>query len=107
MTRGGLVPAAILARELDIRLIDTVCVASYEDKTADPNPKPVEILKPPEHALKNHGEGWLLIDNIVDTGATVRAIRKLLPKVFFATLYTKSKTKNLADLYLHEANPDV
>jgi xanthine phosphoribosyltransferase len=107
VTRGGLVPAAILARELDIRLIDTVCVASYEDKTAGPNPKPVEILKPPEHALKNYGEGWLLIDDIVDTGATVRAVRKLLPKAFFATLYAKSKTKGLVDLYLHEAGPDV
>ena len=29
VTRGGLVPAAIVARELDIRLIETVCVASY------------------------------------------------------------------------------
>ena len=29
VTRGGLVPAAIVARELGIRLIETVCVASY------------------------------------------------------------------------------
>src|SRR5271167_4970599 len=29
ITRGGLVPAAIVARELGIRLIETVCVASY------------------------------------------------------------------------------
>ena len=104
---GRLGPRCILARELDIRPIDTVCVASYEDKTAGPNPKPVEILKPPEHALKNYGEGWLLIDDIVDTGATVRAVRKLLPKAFFATLYARSKTKGLVDLYLHEAGPDV
>ena len=32
VTRGGLVPAAIVARELDIRLIDTVCVLSYNQK---------------------------------------------------------------------------
>ena len=30
ITRGGLVPAAIVARELDIRVIETVCVASYD-----------------------------------------------------------------------------
>src|SRR3954463_7698156 len=30
-TRGGLGPAAIVARELEIRLIETVCVASYHD----------------------------------------------------------------------------
>ena len=30
VTRGGLVPAALVARELDIRLIDTICVTSYD-----------------------------------------------------------------------------
>src|SRR6195256_2034802 len=30
VTRGGLVPAAIVARELGIRVIETVCVASYD-----------------------------------------------------------------------------
>ena len=30
ITRGGLVPAAIVARELGIRTIDTVCIASYD-----------------------------------------------------------------------------
>src|SRR6201990_225996 len=29
-TRGGLVPAAIVARELGVRVIDTVCIASYD-----------------------------------------------------------------------------
>src|SRR5580704_6177247 len=34
VTRGGLVPAAIVARELDVRLVDTVCVSSYTDRVA-------------------------------------------------------------------------
>ena len=29
VTRGGLVPAAVIARELGIRVIDTLCVSSY------------------------------------------------------------------------------
>ena len=29
ITRGGLVPAAIVARELNLRIIETVCVTSY------------------------------------------------------------------------------
>ena len=29
VTRGGLVPAAIVARELNIRVIETVCLSSY------------------------------------------------------------------------------
>ena len=31
VTRGGLVPAAIIARELELRIIETVCIASYHD----------------------------------------------------------------------------
>src|ERR1700728_5332308 len=30
ITRGGMVPAAIVARELGIRVIETVCIASYD-----------------------------------------------------------------------------
>src|SRR3954463_12896501 len=31
ITRGGLLAAAVVARELEIRIIETVCVASYHD----------------------------------------------------------------------------
>ena len=31
ITRGGLVPAAIVARELNVRMIETVSVLSYRD----------------------------------------------------------------------------
>ena len=41
ITRGGLVPSAIIARELEIRMIDTVCVASY----AHQSQSSVEIIK--------------------------------------------------------------
>ena len=33
ITRGGLVPAAIVARELGLRLVETICVASYDEAT--------------------------------------------------------------------------
>ena len=41
VSRGGLVPAALLAREIDLRLVDTLCIQSYEgrDQTS------MEILK--------------------------------------------------------------
>ncbi|MEQ8192970.1 MAG: xanthine phosphoribosyltransferase [Rhodospirillales bacterium] len=103
VTRGGLVPAAILARELDIRLIDTVCAASYDGHDNGP----VDILKTPDLAIKNKGNGWLLIDDIVDTGATVQAIRLYLPGAFFAALYAKPAVKHKIDLFLHEAAPDL
>ena len=34
MTRGGLIPAAIIARELELRLVETVSVVTYAPATA-------------------------------------------------------------------------
>jgi xanthine phosphoribosyltransferase len=33
ITRGGLIPAAVVARELDCRLIETVSVLTYDEET--------------------------------------------------------------------------
>ncbi len=62
ITRGGLVPAHIIARELDIRLIDTVCISSYDDQTQ----REAAVLK----SVAGDGEGWLIVDDLVDTGKT-------------------------------------
>jgi len=100
ITRGGLVPAAIVARELDIHLVDTVCVSSYnwQDQRGE-----VEILKP----LEMDGEGWLLIDDLVDTGQTARTVRDMLPKAHFATVYAKPKGRPLVDTFVTEVSQDT
>ena len=99
ITRGGLVPAAIVARELDMRLIDTVCVASYEHQTQGE----VKILKAPE----GDGSGLLIVDDLVDTGTTLRLVRKLLPKAHFATVYAKPEGRPLVDTYITEVSQDT
>ena len=83
VTRGGLVPAAIVARELDIRLIDTVCVLSYNQE----NKGDVNILK--ECTIANDGRDWLIVDDLVDTGETIKTIRQTLPNAHYATVYAK------------------
>jgi xanthine phosphoribosyltransferase len=83
ITRGGLVPAALVARELEIRLIDTVCVVSYGAEGgagAEQKQGALRWLK----RVEGDGEGWLLIDDLVDTGKTARAVRETLPKAHFA-----------------------
>src|SRR5215467_10782708 len=55
ITRGGLVPAAIVARELGIRLIETVCVSSY-DHTRQGDLKVLKDVAPKIVALAG-GEG--------------------------------------------------
>jgi len=101
ITRGGLVPAALIARELDIRLVDTICVTSYAAPSAGGAAQvqsDVQVLK----GVTGDGEGYLLIDDLVDTGRTAQFVRKLLPKSYFATLYAKPAGRPVADYCVKE-----
>ncbi len=99
VTRGGLVPAAIIARELDIRYIDTVCVTSYQGKSQGQ----INVLK----KIEGEGEGLLIIDDLVDTGKTGRVVREMLPKAYFATVYAKPEGKEIVDAYVTEVSQDT
>jgi len=101
ITRGGLVPAALVARELDIRLVDTICVTSYSSGTtgeAEQVQAEVKILK----GVDGDGEGYLLIDDLVDSGRTAQFVRLLLPKAHFATLYAKPAGRPIVDTCVKE-----
>ena len=81
ITRGGLIPAGIIARELELRLIDTISVVTYdEEKRGELN-----IIKNP--SITEDGNGFLIIDDLFDSGITAKAIRKLLPKAYFDCLW--------------------
>ncbi len=99
ITRGGLVPAAIVARELELRLIDTVCIASYDDRDQGH----LEILK----KVPGDGTGWLIIDDLVDTGKTAQAVRDMLPRAHFATVYAKPAGRPLVDTFITEVSQDT
>ena len=99
--RGGLIPAAIVARELEIRVIESVSVVTYDEEKKG---APV-VAKFPVAA--GDGEGWLLIDDLVDTGTTARVVRALLPKAHFATVYAKAAGKPLVDDFVTEVSQDT
>ena len=101
ITRGGLVPAALVARELDIRLVDTICVTSYlssETGQEAQTQSEVKVLK----GVGGDGDGYLLIDDLVDSGRTAQVVRQLLPKAYFATLYAKPAGRPIVDTYVKE-----
>lgn len=100
VSRGGLVPASIVARELEIRLVDTVCVASYEHKDRGR----ARMLK---DASAGDGAGWLIVDDLVDTGETARLVRARLPKAHFATIYAKPAGRPLVDTFVTEVSQDT
>ena len=105
IARGGMIPAALVTRELEIRLLDTICASSYDESAeagAQITRSDVKILKGVDH----DGEGYLLIDDLVDTGNTARVIRKLLPKAYFATLYAKPMGRQVVDLCVKEFSQD-
>jgi xanthine phosphoribosyltransferase len=106
VTRGGLVPAAIVARELEIRIVETVSVIGYHyDDSKPQHTGKAEIIK---HAANiGDGEDWLVIDDLVDTGSTVDVLRKLMPKAHFATVYAKPLGQPLVDTYITEVSQDT
>ncbi|HHF1962880.1 TPA: xanthine phosphoribosyltransferase, partial [Haemophilus influenzae] len=95
VSRGGLFPAAVLARELGLRHIETVCIASYHDHN---NQGELQIL----HAAQvpNGGEGFIVVDDLVDTGNTARAIRQMYPNAKFVTVFAKPAGAELVDDYV-------
>lgn len=105
ITRGGLVPAAVIARELDVRLIETVCVASYHDYK---NQGELAVLKgiSPE-VTGEGGKGVLVVDDLTDTGKTARIVRDMLPNAHFAAIYAKPAGRPVIDTFVTEVSQDT
>ncbi len=101
ITRGGLIPAAIIARELEIRLVETVCIATYDEEAIGET----RVMKAPLAA--GDGEGFLIVDDLVDTGATARCVRQMLPKAHLATVYAKPAARSLVDSFVTEVSQDT
>jgi xanthine phosphoribosyltransferase len=101
VTRGGLIPASIIARELECRLVESVCVVTYDEEE-----RGVPVVTKPAVAAGD-GTGFLIIDDLVDTGSTARTVRELLPKAHFATVYAKPAGRPLVDTFITEVSQDT
>jgi len=104
ITRGGMAPAMIVARELDVRTVDTISVKSYDHQ----NQSEAKVLKAPDAALMGKdGEGILVIDDLVDSGKTLELVRKMYPKAHFATVYAKPKGEPMVDTFITGVSQDT
>ena len=108
VTRGGLVPAAIVSRELGIRVIETISIESYHDETVQQEPR---ILKPVslEIAARDTKPGLrlLVIDDLSDTGKTAKLVRTQLPNAHFAAVYAKPKGAPSIDTFVTSVSQDT
>lgn len=107
ITRGGLVPAMIVARELDVRTIDTISVKSYKSVGAEAKQGEIQVLKAPDPAVMGDGEGILVIDDLVDSGRTLEHVRKMYPKAHFATVYAKPKGRPMVQTFVTAVSQDT
>jgi len=103
ITRGGMAPAMIVARELDIRTVDTISIKSYDHQ----HQSDAVVLKAPDAAIAGDGTGILVVDDLVDSGKTLEVVRKMYPKAHFATVYAKPKGKPMVDTYVTEVSQDT
>lgn len=102
VSRGGLVPAAIVARELNIRVVDCVAVSSYDHTEQRDD---LQVMK--EVTATDDGEGFLVVDDLVDTGNTLKFLRERLPKAKFVTVYAKPAGMELVDDFVADLAQDT
>jgi xanthine phosphoribosyltransferase len=108
ITRGGLVPAAIVARELNIRVIETICISSYAGPGTQTE---LKVLKGVAESICNLGRPGgarvLIVDDLVDTGRTAKVVREALPEAHFATVYAKPMGRPMVDTFITEVSQDT
>ncbi len=103
ITRGGMAPAMIVARELDIRTVDTISVKSYDNQ----DQSEATVLKSPDAALMGDGTGILVVDDLVDSGRTLELVRALYPNAHFATVYAKPQGRPQVQTFITEVSQDT
>lgn len=105
ITRGGLVPAAIVARELGVRVIETVCIVSYGDFKQLESLSIVKDIA--DHIATSDPSRILVVDDLVDTGKTASLVREKLPGAHVATVYAKPKGRPMVDTFVTEVSQDT
>ena len=103
ITRGGMAPAMIVARELDVRTVDTISVKSYDHQAQSS----AQVLKAPDAEMMGDGTGILVVDDLVDSGKTLELVRSLYPNAHFATVYAKPKGEPMVDTFITGVSQDT
>lgn len=104
VSRGGLVPAGIIAQALGIKRIETICVESYDAKVRGD----IRFLDSPFklQQLSDANFCYLIIDDLVDSGATMRAIQRLIPTALCAAVYAKPNGRDAVTICGREMPQD-
>ena len=84
-----------------------MCIASYTHTSQGD----LTVLKGVSPAIVaqggGDGMGVLIVDDLVDTGATAKIVRGLLPRAHFATVYAKPMGRPMVDTFITEVSQDT
>ncbi len=98
VSRGGFVPASVVAYCLGIQDVDIVSIQSYIHR--EPGQAYV-------HRAPKIDEVVLVIDDIVDKGGTAKALREFMPNMHLAVIYAKPRGLPLANTYVEEITQET
>ena len=98
VSRGGFVPASVVAYCLGIQDVDIVSIQSYIHR------EPGEAFV---HRAPKTDEVVLVIDDIVDKGGTAKALREFMPNMHLAVVYAKPRGLPLANTYVEEITQET
>lgn len=105
ITRAGLFPAGLLARELNIKLVETIGVATYENNEAGIGSAGVaKLIKEPAPEFLDN---TLIVDDLVDTGTTMEFLRARSKNCTFVTIFAKPDGEKQVDIYAQKAPQDT
>ena len=94
VSRGGLVPAGILAYELNIRNCEAINISSYDNESKRDDTE-IEIGTVLHHA----DEHTLIVDDLADSGRTLQILHKLYPSATLACVYVKPEGQKYCNIY--------
>ncbi len=94
VSRGGIVPAGIISYELNVKNFDLLSIESYNNFEQ----KEPKVIQLPEKAIKTQGKNWVVIDELLDGGTTIKFVNSILPESNNYVVYSKIKEK---PSYLH------
>lgn len=94
VARGGMIPASLIGRLLDIHKFEVLVLSSYDNRKKGD----ISIIRQPEAKEGN----WVLVDELADSGSTVVKLRELYPNYPIAVLYVKTAGRDKPDFYIEE-----
>ena len=94
ISRGGLIPAGILAYELDIRNCDVINMSSYDGEIKRQD-KAIEI----KGLLTDIDERTLIVDDLSDSGRTLDLLHQQYPKAKRVCVYAKPSGQASCEIF--------